>query len=63
MSRCVRDADRLDSMKPHYTLNDIGPNFSVSKGAVDLKCTRFKTRIRHDCNQVKPSFMSSSDVI
>ena len=63
MSKCVRDADRSDSLKPHYTVNDVSPDFSVSKGTVDLECTRFKTRIRKSGNQVRPSSTSSSDVI
>ena len=63
MSKCVRDADRSDSLKPHYTVNDVSPDFSVSKGTVDLECTRFKTRIRYTDNQVRPPSTSSSDVI
>lgn len=46
MCKCVRDADRLDSLKPHYTVNDISTDVKIEKGAVDLQCTRFKTRIR-----------------
>jgi len=58
MSKCVRDADRLDSLKPHYTVNDVSPDINVRKGAVDLSCTRFKTRIRESQSgsQVKPTF-------
>ena len=54
MCKCVRDADRLDSLKPHYTKNDIGPEISVTKATVDLQCTRFKTRIRRSGHQVRP---------
>ena len=46
MCKCVRDADRMDSMKPHYTANDVSDDISFKKGAVNLRCTRFKTRIR-----------------
>jgi len=54
MCKCVRDADRLDAMKPHYTVNDINlAEINIRKGAVDLQCTRFKTRIRQSDNQVR----------
>ena len=54
MSKCVRDADRLDSLKPHFTINDINiNNVEIKKGAVNLSCTRFKTRIRMSGEQVR----------
>jgi len=46
MSKCVRDADRLDALKPHFTVNYISTKIEIRKGTVDLSCTRFKTRIR-----------------
>jgi len=52
MCKCVRDADRLDSLKPLYTVNDVSPDINITKGAVDLQCTRFKTRIRQSQTQV-----------
>ena len=53
MSRCVRQADRLDSLKPHYTVNDVSTEIEIDKGAVHLQCTRFKTRIRQSGSQVR----------
>ena len=53
MCKCVRDADRLDSLKPHYTVNDISTEVEFKKGAVNLSCTRFKTRIRQSGSQVR----------
>lgn len=53
LCKCVRDADRLDSLKPHYTENDVSTAISVKKGAVNLQCTRFKTRIRQSDSQVR----------
>jgi hypothetical protein len=53
MCRCVRDADRLDSLKPHYTVNDINAQIEFENGAVNLQCTRFKTRIRASESQVR----------
>jgi hypothetical protein len=52
MCKCVRDADRLDSLKPHYTVNDVSTDITFKQGAVDLQCTRFKTRIRQSQTQV-----------
>ena len=54
MCRCLRDADRLDSKKPHYTVNDVSNDIRIRKGTVDLSCTRFKTRIRKSGSQVRP---------
>lgn len=53
MCRCVRDADRLDSLKPLYTVNDVSTDIKIKKGSVDLSCTRFKTRIRQSDSQVR----------
>jgi len=53
MCKCVRDADRLDSLKPHFTVNDISNKIEIKKGAVDLSSIRFKTRIRQSGSQVR----------
>ena len=53
MCKCVRDADRMDSLKPHYTVNDVSTDIKIQKGVVDLSCTRFKTRIRQSDTQVR----------
>jgi hypothetical protein len=53
MCKCVRDADRSDALKPHFTENDVSAEFNINGGAVDLQCTRFKTRIRRSDNQVR----------
>ncbi|KAF9786645.1 hypothetical protein BJ322DRAFT_1184348 [Thelephora terrestris] len=37
MCKCVRDTNRLDSLKPHYTKNDISPEIGVTKRGLDLK--------------------------
>ena len=55
MCRRVRDADRLESLKPQYSENDISTEVDVAEGIVDLKCTRFNTRIRLPSgHQVRP---------
>lgn len=53
MCRCVRESDLLDSLKPDYTVNDVSDEIELVNGAVDLQCTRFKTRIRHSGTQVR----------
>jgi len=53
MSKCVRDADRLDALKPHYTVNDVSTDIEIKKDGVNLSCTRFKTRIRQSGSQVR----------
>ena len=53
MCKCVRDAGRLDSLKPNYTKNDVSTDIKVQKGSVDLSCTRYKTRIRQSEGQVR----------
>jgi hypothetical protein len=54
MCKCIRDADRLDSLKPHFTVNDISNETDIRNGAVNLQSTRFKTRIRPSNSQVRP---------
>ena len=43
----------MDSLKPHFTENDVSTDIEVNKGIVDLSCTRFKTRIRKSDSQVR----------
>jgi len=65
MCKCVRDADRLDALKPHFVENDISTEVNFNDGALDLQCTRFKTRIRPSGNQVRliPHILPASHLI
>ena len=54
MCKYIRDADRLDSLKPLYLVNDISNDINVMMGSVDLRSTRYKTRIRQSADQVGP---------
>ena len=54
MCKSVRDADRLDSLKPDYTVNDVSSEIDIKNGAVNVQCTRFKTRMRRSETQVRP---------
>lgn len=56
MCRCAREADRLDSLKPRSTVNDVSDEIGIVNGVVDLRCTRFRTRIRESGSQVRPTF-------
>jgi len=53
MCKCVRDADRLDALKPHVTVNDISTEVNIKRDAIELQCTRFKTRLRSSGSQVR----------
>jgi len=55
MCRRARDVDRLDSLKPHSTVNDVSGEIDILSGAVGLQSTRYKTRIRQSTNQASPS--------
>ena len=63
MCKCVRDADRLDANKPDLTVNDVHSDIRIKKGAVDLSCTRFKTRIRKSESQVRFTLLIASRLI
>jgi len=63
MCKCVRDADLLDSLKPHFTKNDISTDVEFKNGALDLQCTRFKTRIRPSQVQVRLVLASSPEIL
>ena len=57
MCKYIRDADRLDSLKPRYFVNEISNDINVTKGTVDLRSTRYKTRIRQSADQVGPNLL------
>ncbi|KIM67499.1 hypothetical protein SCLCIDRAFT_1106295 [Scleroderma citrinum Foug A] len=57
LAKIARDGDLLESSKPTFAKNDVGPDFSVKKDKVNLTCERFRTRIRISDNQVC-SFLS-----
>ena len=54
MCKCVRDADRLDSMSPSTMKNDVD-DISITKDVIHLKSTRYKTRLLVSETQVRPS--------
>lgn len=54
MCRRTRDIDRLDSLKSHSTVNDVSEEIDILSGAVGLRSTRYKTRIRQSTNQASP---------
>lgn len=54
MCRCAREADRLDSLKPSSTVNDVSDEIGIVNGVVGLQCTRFRTRIRDSGGRVRP---------
>ncbi|KAF8843772.1 P-loop containing nucleoside triphosphate hydrolase protein [Paxillus ammoniavirescens] len=52
LAKLFRDGERLDAMKPTHVRNEVQSEFTVKKGAVNLTCSRFPTRIRPSSNQV-----------
>ncbi|KIK80188.1 hypothetical protein PAXRUDRAFT_15928 [Paxillus rubicundulus Ve08.2h10] len=52
LAKLFREGERLDAMKPTHVKNEVQSKFTVKKGAVNLTCSRFPTRIRPTSNQV-----------
>ncbi|KAF7970074.1 hypothetical protein HWV62_25050 [Athelia sp. TMB] len=52
LAKTLRDADRLDAMKPTVVKNDIKTNFSQKSGKLHLQSDRFKTRIMTSKSQI-----------
>ncbi|KAF8896425.1 P-loop containing nucleoside triphosphate hydrolase protein [Infundibulicybe gibba] len=45
LAKTIRDADRLMSLKPHRVKNDIETDFTMKQGKLQMKSSRFRTRI------------------
>ncbi|KII85038.1 hypothetical protein PLICRDRAFT_116758 [Plicaturopsis crispa FD-325 SS-3] len=45
LAKTIRDAERLDALKPTRVRNDVSGDFSHKGGNLNLSCTRYKTRI------------------
>ncbi|KAG1817481.1 P-loop containing nucleoside triphosphate hydrolase protein [Suillus subaureus] len=53
LAKISRDAEILESLKPTKFVNNVQGGFSISKaGNVNLECTRFRTRIMKNRDQV-----------
>lgn len=53
VAKCVRDADRLDALKPTKVKNDVNAKFSMKSGNLEFELTRYKTRMRVGSKQVR----------
>jgi hypothetical protein len=53
LTKISRDSEILESQKPTKVINDVEGHFVCKKGDINLVCTRFKTRIMSDRNQVR----------
>ncbi|KZP25208.1 hypothetical protein FIBSPDRAFT_734498 [Athelia psychrophila] len=51
LAKTLRDADRMDALKPMKVKNDVISDFSQKSGVLQLKSDRFKTRIMTSSNQ------------
>lgn len=45
IAKTLRDADRLDALKPTKVKNDVTGEFSTKSGELNLSSSRFRTRI------------------
>ncbi|KII85034.1 hypothetical protein PLICRDRAFT_329256 [Plicaturopsis crispa FD-325 SS-3] len=45
LAKTMRDADRLDTLKPTRVKNDVSSTFSNKSGSLNLKSLRYKTRV------------------
>ncbi|KAF7327916.1 hypothetical protein MKEN_00371600 [Mycena kentingensis (nom. inval.)] len=53
LSRLLRDADRLEALKPTAVQNEIASDHVYSPGDLQVTCTRFKNRIRSDAQRIE----------
>lgn len=53
LAKTLRDAERLDALKPTKVKNDIAGDFSLKKGMLNVSSSRFKTRIMASRTQVR----------
>jgi hypothetical protein len=58
IAKTLRDADRLDALKPTRVKNDVRGEFSMKSGKLNLSSSRFKTRIMTSSSQVGTSSLS-----
>jgi hypothetical protein len=52
LAEALRDADRLEALKPTRVKNDVTGEFSVKQGKLSVSSSRFKTRIMTSPSQV-----------
>jgi regulator of nonsense transcripts 1 len=53
LAKTLRDADRLDALKPTKVKNDVTGEFSFKKGKLNVCSSRFKTRVMKSPTQVR----------
>ncbi|KAJ7707595.1 P-loop containing nucleoside triphosphate hydrolase protein [Mycena rosella] len=52
LAKIVRDASRLEALKPTLVRNEVADDYSIKKGQLHLTSTRFKTRVQRTRDQV-----------
>jgi regulator of nonsense transcripts 1 len=60
LAKTLRDADRLEALKPTRVKNDVTESFSLKSGKLNVTSSRFKTRIMSSATQVHyitPSYL------
>ncbi|KAG6896312.1 hypothetical protein C0992_009102 [Termitomyces sp. T32_za158] len=51
IAKVIRDADRLTALKPIRQKNEIEKNYSYEQGKLEVRSSRFKTRLMHHADQ------------
>lgn len=52
IAKVIRDADRIVALKPIRQKNEIEKNYSHKQGKLEVRSSRFKTRLMHNADQV-----------
>ncbi|KAI6108081.1 P-loop containing nucleoside triphosphate hydrolase protein [Pisolithus sp. B1] len=53
LAKISRDAELLDSLKPHTVKNDVMPDITKQMDNLTLTCNRYSTRIRNSTHQIE----------
>ncbi|KAG6900796.1 hypothetical protein C0993_000115 [Termitomyces sp. T159_Od127] len=51
IAKVIRDADRIVALKPIRQKNEIERNYSHERGKLEVRSSRFKTRLMHNADQ------------
>ncbi|KAG5339814.1 hypothetical protein C0989_003495 [Termitomyces sp. Mn162] len=63
IAKVIRDADRIVALKPTRQKNDIEKNYSHKQGKLELRSSRFKTRLMHQTDQTIEIHTTSNKAI
>ncbi|KAF7327649.1 AAA-12 domain-containing protein [Mycena kentingensis (nom. inval.)] len=61
LSKLVRDLQRLSSLKPTSVENEIATDWDIVKGLLNVNCTRYKTKLQHNRDELQYVLISDSN--